>query len=40
MENNPIQIFAEEQNYSIGYLNYGWNIFMIFLSCLGITINL
>ena len=40
MYNNPIHIFAEEQRFSIGYLNYGWNIFMIFLSCLGITINL
>ena len=40
MYNNPIHIFAEEQKFSIGYLNYGWNVFMIFLSCLGITINL
>ena len=36
----PIHIFMEETNYSIGYLNYGWNIFMIFLSCFGIIINL
>ena len=40
MYKNPIHIFAEEQRFSIGYLNYGWNFFMIFLSCLGITINL
>ena len=41
MSNNPFLIFTEEeQNYSIGYLNYGWNIFMIFLSFFGIIINL
>ena len=37
MDKNPIYVFTEE---SIGYLNTGWNIFMIFLSCFGIIINL
>ena len=41
MNNSPFLIFTEEdQNYSIGYLSYGWNIFMIFLSFFGIIINL
>ena len=38
MDKNPIYIFTEVE--SIGYLNIGWNIFMIFLSCFGIIINL
>ena len=36
MENYSIN---QEENY-IGYLNKGWNIFMIILSCFGIIINL
>ena len=41
MVNKPIYIFNEDdKNYSIGYLNIGWNIFMILLSCFGIIINL
>ena len=31
---------SDYENNSIGYLNTGWNIFMIFLSCFGIIINL
>ena len=31
---------SDNQNNSIGYLNSDWNIFMIFLSCFGIIINL
>ena len=31
---------TDNQNNSIGYLNSDWNIFMIFLSCFGIIINL
>jgi len=31
---------SDYENNSIGYLNTSWNIFMIFLSCFGIIINL
>ena len=39
MQDSPIYIFTGT-NYALGYLNTGWNNFMIFLSCFGIIINL
>ena len=41
MENYSILNNSSDlENISIGYLSSGWNIFMIFLSCFGIIINL